>query len=142
MVSVTRHEEFEAAHRLRDYDGACTNLHGHSYKIEVTVTGEQNDKQWGMIVDFNYLKKAIKSVVPDHMFIACSKDPISLEIANILSKNNLKYIIFDFDPTAENMCKYFAEEIASYLRAENINNIIVSKVKLWETTNSYAEYSL
>ena len=39
MVSVTRHEEFEAAHRLRDYDGACTNLHGHSYKIEVTVTG-------------------------------------------------------------------------------------------------------
>ena len=57
LIKVTRHEEFEAAHLLPNYDGPCGNLHGHSYKIELTLEGPQNEDYYGMVMDFNDLKK-------------------------------------------------------------------------------------
>jgi len=51
-MRVTRHEEFETAHLLPGYNGPCGNLHGHSYKIEVTVEGPQHDNHFGMVMDF------------------------------------------------------------------------------------------
>ena len=140
LISVVRHEEFEAAHLLKDYDGQCRNLHGHTYKIEVKINGPQ-DKGWGMVVDFSKLKKIIKDVLPDHRFMAYSEDDISMEIVKILDKYDLDYVIFPFDPTAENMVSYFAEIIQLKLE-EEYDNCYVEEVKLWETTNSYAEWRI
>ena len=140
-VSVTRHEEFEVAHLLPKYPGKCKNLHGHTYKIEVTVTGKQ-DKPFDMVMDFNDLKTAIKKCVPDHKFIFYWDDIIGNEIRNILDLYGLDYECYPFHTTAENMVKFFAEKINRYIHVD-LNypeTTFVSKVILYETSNSYASW--
>ena len=138
LVRVTREEEFEAAHLLPGYNGGCKNLHGHSYKIKVTVEGPRN-KGWGMVLDFKQLKKIIKEVVPDHKFLAYVEDEIAMQIVSILYQNNLDYVLFDFDTTAENMVGYFAARIQDELD-KLYDDVKVVKIRLWETTNSEATW--
>lgn len=151
IVRICRHEEFEAAHLLNDYDGGCGNLHGHSYKIEVTLEGLQHSESWGMVMDFNNLKKIIKSIVPDHKFVCDFRNVFNTDvynrafldtpegqIARILSTFGLDYEAYPFAPTAENMVCYFANE----LKLKLPENIFVVNIKLWETTNSYAEWKI
>lgn len=139
-MRITRHEEFETAHLLPGYNGGCGNLHGHSYKIEVTVEGKQ-DQPFDMVMDFKDLKKAIKEVIPDHRFVYYDSDEISCKIAKILDEYNLKYVRYPFYTTAENMVGYFAELIDNYIKNElGYKNVDVVEVKLWETTNSYATW--
>lgn len=120
MLTVTKIFKFEAAHWLPLYDGACHNLHGHSYKLEVTVTGEVNENtknpQCGMIIDFSVLKGIVEE-----------------KIIRRFDHSNLNE--FFSNPTAENMVKYFAEVINTALPT----NIVLVSVKLWETDSSYAE---
>lgn len=143
-MRVTRHEEFEAAHLLPGYNGPCGNLHGHSYKIEVTVEGPQDPKYYGMVMDFNWLKKAIKEVVPDHRFLYNTADTseVEQELVEVLKKHNLKVVGYPFVPTAENMVEYFAEVLDNYIKHELVGfeKVNVVEVKLWETTNSYATW--
>ena len=101
-MRITRHEEFETAHLLPGYDGGCGNLHGHTYKIEVTVEGPQ-DYDFDMVMNFKQLKQAIKAVVPDHRFVYADGDKISEEIAKVLDLYNIKYVRYPFYTTAENM---------------------------------------
>ena len=120
MLTVTKIFRFEAAHHLPHYKGPCNNLHGHSYKLEVTVSGnvcrdEMNEK-CGMIMDFKDLKTVVKSVVDKY-------DHCNL---NDYFEN----------PTAEIMVTDIGEEILSRLPF----NVNLSSVKLWETDSSYAEY--
>lgn len=141
-MRVTRHEEFETAHLLPGYDGPCGNLHGHSYKIEVTLEGPQN-KPFDMVMDFKDLKKAIKEIVPDHRFVFNGANPSEVEkdLVAVLDKYGLKYVAYPFDTTAENMVGYFAEMIESYIINElGIKDVKVVEVKLWETSNSYATW--
>lgn len=120
MLTVTKIFKFEAAHWLPFYDGACHNLHGHSYKLEVTVTGKINENvenpQCGMIIDFSVLKGIVEE-----------------KIIRRFDHSNLN----DFfeNPTAENMVEYFAESINMALPT----NIVLVSIKLWETDSSYAE---
>ena len=138
LVRVTREEEFEAAHLLPGYNGGCKNLHGHSYRIKVTVEGPRN-KGWGMVLDFKQLKKIIKKVVPDHKFLAYVEDEIAMQIVSILYQNNMDYVLFDFDTTAENMVVYFAAKIQDELD-QLYDDVKVVKIRLWETTNSEATW--
>lgn len=142
-MRVTRHEEFEAAHLLPGYDGPCGNLHGHSYKIEVTVEGLQDLDYYGMVLDFNFLKEAIKNSVPDHRFIYNSANPSEVEkdIIEVLDKHGLLYVGYPFDTTAENMASHFAELINKYLQTKfGIVDLEVVEVNLWETTGSHATW--
>ncbi len=120
MLTVTKIFKFEAAHWLPFYDGACHNLHGHSYKLEVTVTGKINENvenpQCGMIIDFSVLKGIVEE-----------------KIIRRFDHSNLND--FFSNPTAENMVEYFAESINLALPT----NIVLVSVKLWETDSSYAE---
>ena len=141
-MRVTRHEEFETAHLLPGYDGPCGNLHGHSYKIEVTLEGPQN-KLFDMVMDFKDLKKAIKEIVPDHRFVFNGANPSEVEkdLVAVLDKYELKYVAYPFDTTAENMVGYFAEMIEAYIVNElGIKDFKVVEVNLWETTNSHATW--
>lgn len=140
MIRVTRHEEFETAHLLPDYNGGCGRLHGHTYKIEVTVEGPQKEP-FGMVMDFKYLKEAIKAVIPDHKFIYCKDDEISKDIAEVLTKHDIKCQVYPFITTAENMAPYFAQVVNEYIHNElGYSDVEVVEVNLWETTNSHATW--
>lgn len=139
-MRVTRHEEFEVAHLLPGYNGGCGNLHGHTYKIEVTVEGPKNPDYFNMVIDFSELKQIIKNNVPDHRFVYRIGDPIGESIAELLSKHNIKHIGYSFETTAENMVEWFAHTINSDLQTGRFGNVEVVEVKLWETTNSYATW--
>lgn len=118
MVSVTKRFTFEAAHHLPYYDGLCHSLHGHSYLLEVTVSGETKNYgcQQGMIIDFKELKRIIEY--------------------GIVSKYDHKDLNLYFEnPTAEIMVESMGKEIETLL-----GELQLESVKLWETSDSYAEY--
>ena len=122
MTTVTKIFKFEACHNLPHYEGACHNLHGHSYKLEVTVGGtvetSTDNPKCGMIVDFKDLKKIVNEVAVD--------------------KYDHSYLNDYFpNPTAEVMVKQIATDIISRLP----RNVYLVSCKLWETDTSYAEYS-
>lgn len=121
MITVTKIFMFEASHNLPHYVGACHNLHGHSYKLEVTVCGaietDTTNPKCGMIIDFKDLKEIVKKVAVD--------------------KYDHSYLNDFFEnPTAEIMVQQIASDIiASLPRGKHLVSC-----KLWETTTSYAEY--
>ena len=125
-VYVTKRASFEACHHLLNYDGKCSNLHGHSYKIEVTFSGgvDTNDARSynyateSMVCDFSFLKKIIKEGVVDKY------DHTDLNL------------FFD-QPTAEIMSIKIFEDLNKRIGNSNFS---VCSVKLWETEDSYAEY--
>lgn len=117
---VTKIFEFEASHHLPNYVGACHNLHGHSYKLEVTVGGsvQTEGEKSGMIIDFKDLKKIVKDEVIDRY-----------------DHSNLNDY-FD-NPTAELMVESIGYDIMKKLPRE----VFLVSCKLWETSTSYAEFS-
>ena len=141
VVRICRHEEFELAHLLDNYDGACAHLHGHSYKAEITVES-YIDEAVGMVLDFNILKKIIKDVIPDHYFISDSRfdneDSFQSKLRALFDEYGKRYKAWPFRATAENMVCYFAKEIQKKLPAD----VFVVNIKLYETTNSYAEWRI
>ena len=115
-VSVTKCFGFEAAHHLPDYNGACNRLHGHSYKLQVTVSGSV-DKVSGMVVDFGVLKSVVKEQIVD--------------------KYDHQYLNdFFTNPTAENMVQSFFIDLSH--KFSNMG-LTLESVKLWETESSFAE---
>jgi len=121
MYEVTVEETFAAGHALRGYKGKCENVHGHNYRVQVTVEGPDLDST-GLLVDFVALKRLIREVVAilDHQFIN------DLEPFTVIN------------PSAENMAKYFYEYVAGGLKSETA--LRVSQVKLWETDTASATY--
>jgi len=124
MFEISVEESFAAAHALRGYHGKCEKLHGHNYKVEVTLAGEQLDPT-GLLVDFAELKRALRIVVErlDHRLL--NEVPPFDEI----------------NPTAENMARYFCQEIERTLSpTARGNGVRVSQVKIWETDTTAAAY--
>ena len=119
MLTVTKHFGFEACHHLPYYEGACHNVHGHSYKLDVTVEGQviKDGPKQGMIIDFKDLKKIVKENVVDKLD--------HQDLNNIYA-----------NPTAELMVTDIAYSIMQKLPKE----VYLVSVKLWETEDSYAEY--
>jgi 6-pyruvoyltetrahydropterin/6-carboxytetrahydropterin synthase len=124
MFEVSVEQTFAAGHALRGYRGKCENVHGHNYRVRVTVEGEQLNSI-GLLVDFVEVKRLMKAVIEhlDHQFI-----------------NDLPP--FDqWNPSAENMARYFYEEIAKGLATGDAEvPVRVAEVKVWETDTSIATY--
>lgn len=122
MVSVTKIFHLEAAHHLPHHGGKCHFLHGHSYKLEVTVTGPLNldpgSVECGMIIDFSHLKKVVQE-----------------NIIEVYDHQNLNEHMDN--PTAENLCVSWGRTIQKHLP----HGIFVKSCKVWETCDSYAEYT-
>lgn len=143
-MKITRHEEFEMAHVLDGYNGGCGNLHGHSYKIEVTLEGYQDKDNFDMVMDFKELKEIIKEIVPDHMFAVnnTKTEGYEYELWQLNKKYSKATIEFPFVTTAENMVGWFAQKIQAELvkRYGQIKSPRVVEVNLWETTNSHTTW--
>ena len=140
--TISRTEYFEAAHLLPNYDGPCGNLHGHSYKFIATVSGPQKPP-FGMIMDYKDLKKAMKAVMPDHMYLHFKGNEISEDIVSVLDKYGLKYMTFPEATSAENMSPYIAQSLQDYITNElGLTDIKVVDVEIHETLNSICNSGL
>ena len=142
QIRITKKFDFEAGHALYGYDGKCKNLHGHSYKLHVTVMGSPIDDisnpKYGMVIDFGDLKKIVKEEIVDifdHAMVFNRNSP-HLELAAELKEKGHHIILTDYQPTSENMVSDFAKKIMNRLP----DNIKLHSLLLQETESSYAEW--
>lgn len=141
IIRVTKEFSFEMAHMLYNYDGPCRNVHGHSYRIFVTLSGspidDPDNPKNGMVIDFNHLKDIVEKVIInvfDHsVVISKNYDKEKLEVFKQLFANLL---IVDYQPTCENMVFDFAVRIRKQLPS----GVKLHSLKLYETANSFAEW--
>lgn len=136
MYQLTTHASFDSAHFLSGYEGKCRNLHGHRWKLEVTVSSEelaQEGQIRGMIVDFGELKKDVKDLADefDHCLII-ERGTLKEKTMEALEEE-FRIIQVEFRPTAENFARYFYERIKAL-------GYQVSLVKVYETPNNMAGY--
>lgn len=138
-IRITKEFEFEMAHALLGYDGPCKNIHGHSYKLKVTVKGkvknDTSDSDEGMVVDFGVIKKIVKELIVDvydHSLVLNEK----MEIDTTQFQFMNKLIRVPFQPTCENLLIHYAQLI----KAKLPNNLVLSYLFLRETPSSYAEW--
>jgi len=141
-VRITKEFTFEAGHALHGYDGKCRNVHGHSYKLAVTVIGQpikdSSDVKYGMVIDFGDLKKIVKEEIVDPFDHATvfNKNSPHVELAKELESRGHDVILADYQPTSEMMIQDFASKISSRLP----KNIELFSLRLRETETSYAEW--
>ena len=141
MIRITKAFKFEMAHALHGYDGLCKNIHGHSYRLWVTIRGEikneKGHKKDGMVLDFDSIKKIIKQAIIekyDHSLVLNANSPH----AEIDLSAFEKVFYLPFQPTSENLVNDFAKLIKSNLP----ENVELLKVVLSETATSFAEWNL
>lgn len=141
-IRITKQFNFETGHALFGYDGKCRNVHGHSYKLSVTVIGnpitDTSHVKLGMVIDFGDLKHIVKEEIVnkfDHATVFNKNTP-HVELANELIQRGHKVILADYQPTSENMVIDFASKIKARLPKE----IKLHSLKLQETETSFAEW--
>ena len=112
---------FAAAHNLINYQGDCENLHGHNWRVEVTVAARELDKA-GLGIDFKLLKQRTNQILDelDHKYLN------DLEPFQTVS------------PSSENICRYLFERLSERL---NDDNVKVEQVNVWESENACASYT-
>jgi len=135
MITVTKTVRFDAAHVLTNHRGLCKNLHGHTYRVDVSVTQPEDDVS-DMVIDFKDLKRiAVETVCDrfDHAFIYNTESAGEREIAAVVEKNGMRTVAIPFRSTAENLAKLFYGDLKPRIPG-------LSAVKVWETADSCAEH--
>lgn len=139
IIRITKEFQFEMAHALLGYDGPCKNIHGHSYKLDVTVVGkvkeDTSDSDEGMVIDFGIIKDIVKELIIDeydHSLVLNDKMKIDVKQFNFMNK----LIIVPFQPTCEKLLDHYSELIISKLPS----HIKLQSLMLRETPTSYAEW--
>ena len=133
MTTVTKTVKFDAAHVLTDHQGLCRNLHGHTYRVDVSVATEADGD---MVIDFKELKGVLAEVVLDrfdHSFIYNTGSDGESEIAAVVEKHGMRTVAIPFRSTVENLAKMFYNELKGRISG-------LSAVKVWETADNSAEY--
>ena len=135
MITVTKTVRFDAAHVLTNHQGLCKNLHGHTYRVDVSVTQAEGDER-DMVIDFKDLKKIASEVICDrfdHAFVYNTASAGEREIAAVVEKNGMRTVAIPFRSTAENLAKLFFGDLKPRIPG-------LSAVTVWETADSSAEY--
>lgn len=141
-IRITKQFSFETGHALYGYDGKCKNVHGHSYKLSVTVSGkpisDNTNVKFGMVIDFGDLKKIVKEEIVDVFDHATvfNKNTPHVELATELKNRGHHIILVDYQPTSEMMVIDFAKKIKDRLPS----TIHLHSIKLQETDTSFAEW--
>ncbi len=141
IIRVTKEFPFEMAHVLWNYDGACKNVHGHSYRLFVTLSGiaegDVDSPKNGMVIDFSDLKNIIRDqiiTVFDHSVVL--SDMINKEKAKMFKEMFGNTVLVKYQPTCENLVADFAIRITPYIPA----GVKLHSLKLYETATSFAEW--
>ena len=141
-IRITKQFSFETGHALYGYDGKCRNVHGHSYKLYVTVIGQPisdtTHVKLGMVIDFSDLKVIVKNKIVDVFDHATvfNKNTPHVELAKELSDRGHNVLLVDYQPTSEMMIIDFANVI----KQELPSHIKLHSLKLQETDSSYAQW--
>lgn len=138
-IRLTKEFGFEMSHALHGYDGLCRNIHGHSYKMFVTVKGtpinDINSPKNGMVMDFTDLKAIVKEDIIDSFDHALVLYKGS-ELLKSIKESDTKLVVLDYQPTCENFLIDFVNKINSRLSKD----IELVSIRLHETATSYAEW--
>jgi len=139
IIRITREFSFEGAHALGGYDGKCCHIHGHSYRMAVTVSGnpieDDNSPKKGMVLDFTDLKKIVNENIIDkfdHALVMKEGALLAEDIGRVYGN----VVTVDFQPTSEMLVILFADIVKSLLP----EGIQLHSIKLWETEKSCAEW--
>ena len=135
MITVTKTVKFDAAHVLTNHQGLCKNLHGHTYRVDVSVAQAEDDGR-DMVIDFKDLKGIANEVICDrfdHAFVYNTESAGEREIAAVVEKHGMRTVAIPFRSTAENLAKMFFGDLRPRIPG-------LSAVKVWETADSCAEY--
>lgn len=139
-IRITKEFVFDAAHNLPHYDGKCRNIHGHTYKLLVTLIGEPctdpRSPKCGMVLDFSDLKQVIKESVVDkfdHALIVSADG--NFDCLKQFQEEG-KFVEVPFQPTCENLTAYIAEQLLPKMP----ENVHLYSVRLYETPTSYSEW--
>jgi len=141
-IRITKQFSFETGHALYGYDGKCKNVHGHSYRLYVTVIGkpisDNSNVKYGMVIDFGDLKKIVKEEIVDVFDHATvfNKNTPHVELAKELEDRDHNVLLVNYQPTSEMMVIDFASKIKKRLPS----NIELFSLKLQETATSFAEW--
>tara|TARA_B110000003_G_scaffold271006_1_gene304399 strand:+ start:1223 stop:1672 length:450 start_codon:yes stop_codon:yes gene_type:complete len=141
-IRITKQFSFETGHALYGYDGKCRNIHGHSFKLYVTVIGnpiaDSSHVKYGMVIDFSDLKKIVKEEIVDVFDHATvfNKNTPHVELAKELSDRGHNVLLVNYQPTSEMMVIDFAEKIKQRLPKQTQ----LFSLRLQETASSYAEW--
>ncbi|WP_295937859.1 6-carboxytetrahydropterin synthase [uncultured Alistipes sp.] len=142
VIRLTKEFSFEAAHALDGYDGPCREIHGHSYRLFVTVKGRpangEKDPKCGMVMDFGELKRVVNEEIVsrfDHSLVLRAT-PHDASFRAMLGQRFDNVVTVDYQPTCENMLGDFAARIARRLPA----GVELHSLRLHETATSFAEW--
>lgn len=141
-IRITKQFSFETGHALYGYDGKCKNVHGHSYKLLVTVIGEpiedSKNVKYGMVIDFGDLKSIVKNEIVDVFDHATvfNKNTPHVELARELEIRGHSVLLVDYQPTSEMMVTDFAQKIIKQLP----KHVSLFSLRLQETDTSFAEW--
>jgi 6-pyruvoyltetrahydropterin/6-carboxytetrahydropterin synthase len=135
-MKISKEFRWEMGHRIPVHEGLCKNVHGHSYKMIVEISGKIGKN--GMIIDFYDLGKIIEPIIEryDHAFMCWEQDE---KLKQFLINNEMKRVIVPYHSTVENICKDFVEKISFDLRNLKGYKFEGLTVKVFETPNSFAE---
>lgn len=138
---LTKRFDFEMAHALSGYDGLCKNIHGHSYKLDVTLMGEPCQDVYspklGMVMDFGDMKRLVQNAITDqfnHALVLNYQTPSDL--ISMLQQNYDRIVVVPYQPTTENLLTDFVQRIQSKLPS----TVTLFSLRLYESENSYAEW--
>src|SRR5690606_10069404 len=141
-IRVTKSFNFETAHALYGFDGKCKNIHGHSYKLFVTVKGtpiqDSSNPKFGMVIDFGDIKRIVKTEVVDrfdHAILLNVNSPHKALGENLLKEGH-KVIFTEYQPSCENMLIDMVRLIRPHLNL----SVELQSLRLHETETSYAEW--
>lgn len=139
-LTIMRRIRFCAGHRLLGHEGKCQHFHGHNYVADFFVEGTEQDEV-GRVFDFSHLKKRVKGWLDehwDHSFLIHQEDENARKALEMVEP--CRYFVLPYNPTAENMAKYLLEEMCPV--ALEGTGATATRVRIWETEESYAEASI
>ena len=136
-MKIAKEFAWEMSHRLPFHKGPCKNIHGHSYKLRLTLEGKTN--QEAMILDFYDMQQILMPLIDslDHAFLCDKEDDLMI---NFLSENSFKHYIIENFSTCENLAEFFLDKLTlEFKRFDNIKKI---GVRVYETIDAYSEMEL
>lgn len=136
-MKVTKLSKFATAHRLRDYNGKCQNIHGHNYVVEITIEGTPVRTN-SILVDFGELKSVFDGWLQenwDHAIIIRQDDHSLIEFCKA---ENMRHYIMPENSTAEYMASYLLKKFSEMLPKHFTDPCWMHSIKVWETDTSFA----
>ena len=132
-MMISKVFRWEMGHRLPLHNGACRNVHGHSYRLQLEVEGEPDAE--GMIIDFHHISAAVKPFISelDHAFLCEEAD---VEMLDFLREKEMKLYVIPWPSTVENICRLFGEKLQPFFASHP--NVTCFRVRINETASSEA----